>query len=76
MSNQDAKTTIYLSPIVRHVQKQVIYTDQTVSEYVNRAVANANAEDLEDIEVIEARRTEQTEPLDNFWKAIREASFI
>ena len=71
MSNQDAKTTIYLSPIVRHVQSRSSTRIKRVSEYVNRAVANANAEDLEDIEVIEARRTRTNQPLDNFWKAMR-----
>ena len=77
MSNQDTKTTIYLSPSVsRALKKRVIDTDQTMSEYVNRAVANAIAEDLEDIDAIEARRNEPTESLENFLKAIREDGLI
>jgi hypothetical protein len=77
MSNQDTKTTIYLSPSVRRaLKKRVIDTDQTMSEYVDRAVANAIAEDLEDIEAIEARRNEPTESLENFLKAIQEDGLI
>lgn len=77
MSNKDDKTTIYLSPCVkRALKKRAIDTDQTMSEYVNRAVANAIAEDLEDIEAIDARRNEPTESLENFLKAIREDGLI
>lgn len=77
MSNQDTKTTIYLSPSVRRaLKKRVIDTDQTMSEYVDRAVANAIAEDLEDIEAIEARRNEPTESLESFLKAIQEDGLI
>lgn len=47
MSNDDTKTTIYLSPSVRRaLKKRVIDTDQTMSEYVDRVVASAIAEDL------------------------------
>lgn len=77
MSSEGTKTTIYLSPSVRRaLKKRVIDTNQTMSEYVDRAVANAIAEDLEDIEAIEARRNEPTESLENFLKAIKEDGLI
>lgn len=77
MSNEDTKTTIYLSPSVRRaLKKRVIDTDQTMSEYADRAIANAIAEDLEDIEAIDARRNEPTESLEDFLKAIKQDGFI
>ena len=77
MSNEDTKTTIYLSPSVRRaLKKRVIDTDQTMSEYVDRAIANAIAEDLEDIEAIEARRNEPTESLENFLNAIKKDGLV
>ena len=77
MSNEDTKTTIYLSPNVRRaLKKRVIDTDQTMSEYVDRAVANAIAEDLEDIEAIEARRSDPTESLKAFLEALQKDGFV
>jgi hypothetical protein len=77
MSNDDAKTTIYLSPSVRRaLKRRVIDTDQTMSEYVDRAIANAIAEDLEDIEAIEARRTVPTESLEEFLNAIKQDGLV
>lgn len=76
MSN-NTKTTIYLSPPVRRaLKKRVVDTDQTMSEYVDRAVANAIAEDLEDTAVIEARRHDPTESLEAFLKALKEDGII
>ena len=72
MSNDDAKTTIYLSPSVRRaLKRRVLETDQTMSQYVDMAIATAIAEDLEDIEAIDARRNDETESLEEFLKAIR-----
>lgn len=77
MSNDDTKTTIYLSPSVRRaLKKRVIDTDQTMSEYADRAIANAIAEDLEDIEAINARRNEPTESLEDFLKAIKQDGLV
>ena len=77
MSNDDGKTTIYLSPSVRRaLKRRVIDTDQTMSEYVDRAIANAIAEDLEDIEAIEARRTEPTESLEAFLSALKQDGLV
>jgi len=77
MSNNDTKTTIYLSPSVRRaLKKRVIDTGQTMSEYADMAIANAIAEDLEDIEAIEARRNEPTESLDDFLKAIKQDGLV
>lgn len=77
MSNEDTKTTIYLSPSVRRaLKRRVIDTDQTMSEYVDRAIANAIAEDLEDIEAIETRRNEPTESLEEFLKALKQDGLI
>ena len=77
MSNDDTKTTIYLSPSVRRaLKRRVIDTDQTMSEYVDRAIANAIAEDLEDIEAIDARRNEPTESLEDFLKAIKQDGLV
>ena len=72
MSNDDTKTTIYLSPSVRRaLKRRVLETDQTMSQYVDAAVATAIAEDLEDIEAIDARRNDATESLEEFLKAIK-----
>ncbi|HMS23239.1 MAG TPA: CopG family transcriptional regulator [Candidatus Saccharibacteria bacterium] len=77
MSSNDTKTTLYLSPNVRRaLKKRVIDTNQTMSEYVNRAVAFAIAEDLEDIEAIEERRNEPTESLDNFLESLKKDGLI
>jgi hypothetical protein len=77
MSNDDTKTTIYLSPSVRRaLKKRVIDTDQTMSEYADRAIANAIAEDLEDIEAIDARRNESTESLEDFINAIKQDGLV
>jgi predicted DNA-binding protein len=77
MSNDAMKTTIYLSPSVRRaLKRRVIDTDQTMSEYVDRAIANAIAEDLEDIEAIDARRNEPTESLEDFLKAIKQDGLV
>ncbi len=70
--SDSTKTTIYLSPSVRKaLKRRVIDADQTMSEYVDQAVALAIAEDLEDIEAIEARRGGETETLDDFLKAVK-----
>jgi hypothetical protein len=72
MSNDGTKTTIYLSPSVRRaLKRRVLETDQTMSQYVNAAIATAIAEDLEDIEAIDARRNDETESLEEFLKAIK-----
>ena len=72
MINDNSKTTLYLSPSVRRaLKKRIVDTNQTMSEYVDRAVAYAIAEDLEDIESIEERRNEPTESLEEFLKALK-----
>lgn len=77
MSNDTTKTTLYLSSTVRKaLKKRIVDTNQTMSEYVDRAVAYAIAEDLEDIEAIEARRIEPTESLEEFLKALKADGLI
>jgi hypothetical protein len=77
MSNNSLKTTLYLSPSVRKaLKKRIVDTNQTMSEYVDRAVAYAIAEDLEDIEAIEERRGEPTETLQDFLSALRADGII
>jgi len=77
MSKTDSKTTLYLSPSVRKaLKKRVVDTEQTMSEYVDRAVALAIAEDLEDIETIEERLGGPTESLDDFLKALKSDGLI
>ena len=77
MSKSNLKTTLYLSHTVRKaLKRRVIDTNQTMSEYVDRAIAYAIAEDLEDIESIEKRRNEPTESLDAFLKAIKADGII
>lgn len=76
MSNE-SKTTLYFSPSVRRaLRKRIVDTNETMSEYVDRAVANAIAEDLEDIEAIEERRNDPTESLDDFLKALKADGII
>jgi hypothetical protein len=71
------RTTIYLTPSVRKaLKRRAIDADQTMSEYVDRAVALAIAEDLEDIQSIEQRRNGETETLDEFLKALKSDGLI
>ena len=66
------KTTVYLSPTVRRALKtRVIDSSETMSAYVERAIATAVAEDLADIETIEKRRDQPTESFDTFLDAIK-----
>ena len=75
--NTTTKTTLYLSPSVRNgLKRRIIDTDQTMSEYVDRAVAFAIAEDLEDIEAINARRSEPVESLDSFLSELKKDGII
>lgn len=68
MSNNDTKTTLYLSPSVRRaLKRRVLETDQTMPQY---AIATAIAEDLEDIEAIASRRNDKTESLEEFLKVM------
>ena len=77
MSIKNPKTTLYLSPSVRKaLKKRVVDTNQTMSEYVDRVVALALAEDLEDIEAIDERRNEPTETLDEFLEALKADGLI
>lgn len=77
MSKDNSKTTLYLSPSVRRaLKKRVIDTNQTMSQYVDRAIAFAIAEDLEDIEAIEERRDQPTETLDEFLVALQKDGLI
>lgn len=77
MSKDNSKTTLYLSPSVRKaLKKRIVDTNQTMSEYVDRAVAYAIAEDLEDIEAIEERRSQPTESLEEFLKALKADGLI
>ncbi len=77
MSNDDTKTTIYLSPSVRRaLKRRVLETDQTMSQYVDTAIATAIAEDLQDIEAIDARRNDETESLEEFLKAIKKDGLV
>lgn len=77
MSKDSSKTTLYLSPSVRKaLKRRVIDTDQTMSEYVDRALALAIAEDLEDIEAIEARRGGPTESLDSLVTGLKNKRLI
>ena len=55
----------------RALKRRVLETDQTMSQYVDAAIATAIAEDLEDIEAIDARRNDETESLEEFLKAIK-----
>lgn len=72
MSTTTSKTTLYLSSSVRRaLKKRIVDTSETMSEYVDRAVALAIAEDLEDIEAIGERRDEPTESLEEFLKAVK-----
>lgn len=77
MNNTSTKTTLYFKPSIRRaLKRRVVDTDQTMSEYVERVVAIAIAEDLEDIEAIEARRHEPTESLDDFLEALKKDGLI
>jgi hypothetical protein len=77
MIDHDARTTVYFSPAVRKaLKKRIVDTEQTMSEYVDRAVALAIAEDLQDIETIEQRRSEPTETLDAFLAALKRDGLI
>lgn len=72
-----AKTTFYLN---RNVQKalkrRAVEADQTMSAYIERAVVQAIADDLEDIEAIDARSGGPTESLDEFLAALKQDGLI
>lgn len=71
MIKNNSKTTLYLSPSVRKaLKKRIVDTNQTMSEYVDRAVAYAITEDLEE------RRNEPTESLEEFLKALKTDGLI
>lgn len=77
MKAANQKTTLYLSPNVRKaLKKHVVDTQQSMSEYVNRAIFQAIAEDLEDIQSIEDRRNDPTESLDSFLEAAKADGLI
>jgi putative transposase len=71
MSTTD-KTTIYLSPSVKKaLKKRIVDTNQTMSEYIDRALAQALTQDIADVEAIAARRSEPSESLDEFMAGLR-----
>ena len=71
------RTTIYMNSSVRKaLKKRIADTEQTMSEYVDRAVAEAIAEDLEDIEAIESRKKDSTESLEHFLKNLKTDGLI
>jgi hypothetical protein len=77
MDSQSTKTTLYLnSHIRRALKKRVVDTGETMSQYADRAIADAIAEDLGDIESIEQRRKEPTESLEDFLKALKNDDLI
>ena len=72
-----SRTTLYLSPSVRSaLKKRIADTGQSMSEYVDEAVALAIAEDLQDIETIEKRKNEPTESLESFLAALKSDGVI
>jgi len=72
MKTSQSRTTVYFTSNVRKaLKKRVADSEQTMSEYVNRAVAQAIAEDLEDIEDVESRKNELTETFDSFIDALK-----
>ncbi|MEI6481578.1 MAG: CopG family transcriptional regulator [Candidatus Saccharibacteria bacterium] len=77
MNTVPTKTTLYLSPSVRRaLKRRVIETNQSMSEYVDRAVASALADDLEDIELITERKNEPTESLQEFREGLQRDGLI
>ena len=65
--NDGIKTTLYLSTSVRKaLKKHIVDTNQTMSEYADRAIAYAIHEDLADIKELESRKGGKTETLDDF----------
>ena len=77
MNTTPTKTTLYLNPSVRRaLKKRIADTNQTMSEYADQAIANAIMEDLDDIQAIEIRRGEPTEPLQEFLLALKQDGLI
>lgn len=68
MSTLSAKTTIYLDPSVkRFVQHKAVAEGRSVSDIINDQFSDM-LEDLEDIKILEARRTE---PVVSFETALK-----
>lgn len=66
------KTTFYLSPTVQKaLKRRALEADTTISAYIESAVSQAIAEDLEDLEEIKARSGGATETLDEFLTALK-----
>ena len=77
MSTSLAKTTFYTTPVVQKaLKRRALEADQTMSAYIQQAVLQAIAEDLADIEDIDARVGGATESLEDFLTAVRKDGLI
>lgn len=72
-----AKTTFYINPAVQKALKRRAFeADQTISAYIQGAVAQAIADDLADIEAIDVRAGGETESLQDFLAALKKDGIV
>ena len=66
------RATVYLdSRLHRALRLKSAETDQTISDLVNDAVREALAEDADDLEAIESRKSESRRPFEAFVADLR-----
>ena len=66
------RATVYLEPEVhRALRLRAAANDRTISDMVNDAVKAALAEDAEDLEAFDRRRTERSTSFDSFVRGMK-----
>lgn len=77
MSIATIKTTFYNTPALsKALKRRALESDQTISAYIQQAIANAIAEDLADIEEFDKRASGSTETLSEFLRELRKDGLV
>ena len=71
------KTTFYNTPMLQKaLKRRALESDQTISAYIQRAIADAIAEDLADIEAFEERAGGPTETYEELRAGLKRDGLI
>lgn len=77
MSATTIKTTFYNTPALsKALKRRALESDQTISAYIQQAIASAIAEDLADIETFEERQSGTTETLSEFLDGLKKDGLL
>ena len=72
MSTLTKRATVYLDPALhKALRLQSVETSRSVSELINDAVRDELAEDANDLEMFEARKSEPTLNFEDFVKGLK-----